>query len=89
MARSPTPSPEPRRSWFDQKKARHARAALQRLLSREVTTDVVEAGSWFVCGPLALFTAVVLYAHILGDLVWDNDVLGTYREQHHGSHIHV
>lgn len=55
---------------------------LQRLLSHHLIGGVVVFGLWPVSEPLALFTAVVLYAHVLGDLVWDNYLLETYREQH-------
>ena len=55
---------------------------LQRLLSHHLIGGTVVFGLWLVSEPLALFTAVVLYAHVLGDLVWDNYRLETYREQH-------
>ncbi|MDS0221781.1 hypothetical protein NDI54_10530 [Haloarcula sp. S1AR25-5A] len=55
---------------------------LQRLLSHHLIGGVVVFGLWLVSAPLALFTALVLYAHVLGDLVWDNYLLETYREQH-------
>ena len=55
---------------------------LQRLLSHHLIGGTVVFGLWLVSEPLALFTAVVLYAHVLGDLVWDNYLLETYREQH-------
>ncbi|MFB6223648.1 MAG: hypothetical protein ABEH86_08270 [Haloarcula sp.] len=55
---------------------------LQRLLSHHLIGGVVVLSLWPVTEPLALFTAVILYAHILGDLVWDNYLLETYREQH-------
>ncbi|MFU1782787.1 hypothetical protein ACM16X_15495 [Haloarcula japonica] len=55
---------------------------LQRLLSHHLIGGVVVFGLWLVSEPLALFTALVLYAHVLGDLVWDNYLLETYREQH-------
>ncbi|EMA00694.1 hypothetical protein SAMN05443574_101116 [Haloarcula vallismortis] len=55
---------------------------LQRLLSHHLIGGVAVFGLWLVSEPLALFTALVLYAHVLGDLVWDNYLLETYREQH-------
>jgi len=55
---------------------------LQRLLSHHLIGGAVVGGLWFVSEPLSLFTAIVLYAHVLGDLVWDNYRLETYREQH-------
>lgn len=56
--------------------------ALQRLLSHHLIGGVAVAGLWLVSEPLALFTALVLYAHVLCDLVWDNYQLETYRDQH-------
>ena len=58
---------------------------LQRLLSHHLISGVAVFGLWLVSEPLALFTALVLYAHVLGDLVWDNYLLETYREQHAGA----
>ena len=55
---------------------------LQRLLSHHLIGGMVVFGLWLASEPLALFTAVVLYAHVLGDLVWDNYLLETYQEQH-------
>lgn len=55
---------------------------LQRLLSHHVIGGVAVGGLWLVSAPLALFTALVLYAHVLCDLVWDNYNLDTYREHH-------
>jgi len=55
---------------------------LQRLLSHHVLGGVAVAALWTVSGPLALFTAIVLYAHVLSDLLWDNYRLETYHEQH-------
>jgi len=54
---------------------------LQRLLSHHLIGGIAVFGLWLVSEPLALFTALVLYAHVLGDLVWDNYLLETYREQ--------
>ena len=45
---------------------------LHRLLSHHVIGGAVVAGLWAVSEPLALFTAVILYAHVLADLVADN-----------------
>ncbi|WP_336337532.1 hypothetical protein [Haloarcula brevis] len=55
---------------------------LQRLLSHHLIGGVAVGALWLVSEPLALFTALVLYAHVLCDLVWDNYLLETYREQH-------
>jgi len=55
---------------------------LQRLLSHHLIGGAAVFGLWLVSEPLALFTALVLYAHVLCDLVWDNYRLETYREQH-------
>ncbi|WP_424002415.1 hypothetical protein ACOZ4I_01760 [Haloarcula salina] len=55
---------------------------LQRLLSHHVIGGLAVGGLWLGSEPLALFTALVLYAHVLADLVWDNYRLETYREQH-------
>jgi hypothetical protein len=55
---------------------------LQRLLSHHVLGGLAVAGLWLVSVPLALFTLLVLYTHVLSDLVWDNYRLETYREQH-------
>ena len=49
---------------------------LQRLLSHHVIGGALVGGLWIVNEPLAVFTAVVLYAHVLADLVWDNRLLG-------------
>jgi hypothetical protein len=49
---------------------------LQRLLSHHVIGGALVGGLWVVSEPLAVFTAVVLYAHVLADLVWDNRLLG-------------
>lgn len=54
---------------------------LQRLLSHHVVGGVAVAGLWVVAEPLALFTAAVLYAHVLADLFWDNGRLDTYRRR--------
>ncbi|AUG46294.1 hypothetical protein BVU17_01695 [Haloarcula taiwanensis] len=55
---------------------------LQRLLSHHLIGGLAVGSLWLVSEPLSLFTALVLYAHVLGDLVWDNYLLETYREQH-------
>ncbi|MFC7018141.1 MULTISPECIES: hypothetical protein [Haloarcula] len=49
---------------------------LQRLLSHHVIAGALVGGLWVVSEPLAVFTAVVLYAHVVADLVWDNRLLG-------------
>ncbi|MFC7026628.1 hypothetical protein ACFQJ5_01845 [Halomicroarcula sp. GCM10025324] len=54
---------------------------LQRLLSHHVIGGALVGGLWLVSEPLALFTALVLYAHVLSDLVWDNSLLEQYHRE--------
>ena len=51
---------------------------LQRLLSHHVIGGLLVGGLWPWSEPLALFAGLVLYAHVLSDLVWDNNKLGEY-----------
>lgn len=45
---------------------------LQRLLTHHLLGGVVVAGALLVSPALAVFTAVVLYVHVVADLLWDN-----------------
>ena len=56
--------------------------AIQRLLSHVVIGGVLVVGLWFWSASFALFTAVVVYAHVLADLVWDNYNLDEYHRRH-------
>lgn len=48
---------------------------LDRLLSHAVLGGALVAGTWALDPTLATYTAVVLYAHVLADLLRDNEVL--------------
>ena len=54
--------------------------AIQRLLSHVVIGGALVGALWLWSGQFASFTAVVLYAHLLSDLIWDNHRL---EETHH------
>jgi hypothetical protein len=45
---------------------------LQRLLSHALLGGALVAGLLAVAPTLAVFTAVVLYVHVVADLLWDN-----------------
>lgn len=74
----------PRLVFFDQGEIFEPLALwpLQRLLSHHVLGGLAVAALWPVSAPLALFTAIILYAHVISDLLWDNYRLETYHEQH-------
>jgi len=57
---------------------------LQRLLSHAVVGGVLVGGLVLVDRYLAVFTAVVLYVHVLGDLYADNALRGTLPWQERG-----
>lgn len=44
---------------------------LDRLLSHVVIAGVVVSATWYLDPAVGLLTAVVLYVHLLSDLVWD------------------
>jgi hypothetical protein len=48
---------------------------LNRLLSHAIIAGVLVPGTWLVAPALAAFTAVVLYAHVLADLLRDNELV--------------
>lgn len=48
---------------------------VERLLSHALLGGVLVGGAALVDGGLAAFTAVVLYAHVLADLLRDNELL--------------
>lgn len=56
--------------------------AIQRLLSHVVIAGVLVLALWQWDRPFALFSAAVLYAHLLSDLVWDNYRLEEYQRRH-------
>lgn len=56
--------------------------AIQRLLSHVVVAGVVVGALWLWNRPFALFSAAVLYVHLLSDLVWDNYQLEEYQRRH-------
>lgn len=56
--------------------------AIQRLLSHVVIAGALVGVLWFWDASFALFTALVLYAHVLSDLVWDNFNLEEYQRRH-------
>lgn len=47
----------------------------QRLLSHALLGGAVVIGTWFLAPALALYSAVVLYAHVVADLLRDNGVV--------------
>lgn len=48
---------------------------LNRLLSHAVLGGTLVAGTWVVAPTLAAFTALVLYAHVVADLLRDNELV--------------
>jgi hypothetical protein len=48
---------------------------LQRLLSHVVVGGGLAAVPWLVAERLAVFTAAVLYVHLLVDPLWDNGLV--------------
>jgi hypothetical protein len=48
---------------------------LNRLLTHAVLGGVLVAATWLVAPAFGVFTAVVLYAHVLADLVYDNGLV--------------
>ncbi len=56
--------------------------AIQRLLSHAVLGGVLVGGLLLWSASVAVFTALVLYAHVLADLVWDNYNLERYHRRH-------
>lgn len=56
--------------------------AIQRLLSHVVLGGLLVGGLWLWSPSFALFTAIVVYAHVLADLVWDNYRLEEYQRRH-------
>jgi|GEM_PF-1678038 len=56
--------------------------AIQRLFSHVVIAGGLVGALWFWDQSFAVFTAVVLYAHLLSDLAWDNYRLEEYQRRH-------
>ncbi|SFR89468.1 hypothetical protein SAMN05216559_0634 [Halomicrobium zhouii] len=56
--------------------------AIQRLFSHVVIAGGLVGALWLWDQPFAVFTAVVLYAHLLSDLAWDNYRLEEYQRRH-------
>jgi len=56
--------------------------AIQRLFSHVVIAGGLVGGLWLWHQSFAVFTAVVLYAHLLSDLAWDNYRLEEYQRRH-------
>jgi len=56
--------------------------AIQRLFSHVVIAGGLVGALWLWNQPFAVFTAAVLYAHLLSDLAWDNYHLEAYQRRH-------
>jgi hypothetical protein len=56
--------------------------AIQRLFSHVLLGGLLTGALWFWNEPVAVFTALVLYAHLLSDLAWDNYRLEEYQRRH-------
>lgn len=59
---------------------------LQRLLSHAVLGGALVFGLRFVAPRLAALSALVLYAHVLADLLWDNRRRSTYQRRYARAH---
>lgn len=56
--------------------------AIQRLFSHALVAGVAVGGLWLWNTSFAIFTALVLYAHVLSDLAWDNYRFEEYQRRH-------
>lgn len=56
--------------------------AIQRLFSHVVIAGVLVGALWLWHQPFAVFTGLVIYAHLLSDLAWDNYRLEEYMRRH-------
>lgn len=67
----------PKRVFTDQDNLFNGTGEMEslRLLSHVVLGGVLTGLWWLVSRPVAVVTAVVLYVHVLADLLWDNEIV--------------